>query len=273
MTISINLRGRLGNQLFQYAALRNLSIKKKYDIFINTNFSWHGQSCLLSYFNIKESSEQINIEHLYYQPVNSYYFDINFHDINDNTLLEGHFENIEYFKENREIIRKELSIKDNKINTFVEDYLGKIAKHGNKIVGIHFRRGDLIQQIENINEFNKDTIKYVIESLEKIKINEKNITLLLFTGGIRIEGSDSSWMEHSNNDDIDWLKQFVTDNENDYNIHISPGTINNEEIVDYVLLSNCDYMISPYISTFSFMAYYMSNKNIELYSKTKLFMK
>ena len=80
-------------------------------------------------------------------------------------------------------------------------------------------------------------------------------------------------MEHSNNDDIDWLKQFVTDNENDYNIHISPGTINNEEIVDYVLLSNCDYMISPYISTFSFMAYYMSNKNIELYSKTKLFMK
>ena len=28
MTITINLKGRLGNQLFQYATLKNLSIKK-----------------------------------------------------------------------------------------------------------------------------------------------------------------------------------------------------------------------------------------------------
>ena len=32
MTITINFKGRLGNQLYQYAALRAISIEKKYKI-------------------------------------------------------------------------------------------------------------------------------------------------------------------------------------------------------------------------------------------------
>jgi hypothetical protein len=56
MTITVNLKGRLGNQLFQYATLRNLSIKKGYDFYIDTNLEWQGQQNLLKYFNIKDSS-------------------------------------------------------------------------------------------------------------------------------------------------------------------------------------------------------------------------
>ena len=47
--------GRLGNQLFQYAALRSLSLEKGYESKIpNPNTcEWHGQKCLLGEFNIQ----------------------------------------------------------------------------------------------------------------------------------------------------------------------------------------------------------------------------
>ena len=47
--------GRLGNQLFQYAALRGLSIKNSYNISIPSNVSnFHGQEYLLKNFSIPE---------------------------------------------------------------------------------------------------------------------------------------------------------------------------------------------------------------------------
>ena len=55
MTIAIHFIGRLGNQLFQYATLRNISLKKNYDIYYDTNFEWHGQKCLLNFFNLEKS--------------------------------------------------------------------------------------------------------------------------------------------------------------------------------------------------------------------------
>ena len=47
--------GRLGNQLFQYAALRGLALEKGYESKIPdpTTCTWHGQKCLLGEFNIQ----------------------------------------------------------------------------------------------------------------------------------------------------------------------------------------------------------------------------
>ena len=73
MTITINLKGRLGNQLFQYAALRNISIKKNYDLYINTNIEWHGQYNILQYFNIKNSNPPDQIQYRYNQRVQEYH--------------------------------------------------------------------------------------------------------------------------------------------------------------------------------------------------------
>ena len=63
--------GRLGNQLFQYAALKSLALKNNYDIKIpNPNHvSWHGQQCLLNEFNIEcgylYDSDLSKIKYLY----------------------------------------------------------------------------------------------------------------------------------------------------------------------------------------------------------------
>ena len=46
--------GRLGNQLFQYAALKSLGLKNNYEVKIPdpTSKTWHGQDCLLDQLNI-----------------------------------------------------------------------------------------------------------------------------------------------------------------------------------------------------------------------------
>ena len=51
---SIIIQGGLGNQLFQYAALRALSLKKEYEISLPLleDKVWHGQKCLLGNFTI-----------------------------------------------------------------------------------------------------------------------------------------------------------------------------------------------------------------------------
>ena len=46
--------GRLGNQLFQYAAARSLALHHNTKLCLGSldNKSWHGQKCLLKYFNM-----------------------------------------------------------------------------------------------------------------------------------------------------------------------------------------------------------------------------
>jgi hypothetical protein len=271
MTITINLKGRLGNQLFQYATLRSLAIKKGYNFYINTSLEWHGQNSLLSYFNIAESSPLNKIKYFYYQPVNSNYLDTNVFNIEDDTLLDGHFENIEYFEEHRNIIMNELTIKDEAINNYTDNYIKNITKNESKLVGIHFRRGDLVQQVSNVDEYNKQTIEFVKKSLETIISTNSNLTLLFFTGGMRKEGAHTNWMDNTHDSDVKWLNEFISCYKNDFNVYISPGTIENNELIDYSLLSKCDYIITPHQSTFSFMAYYVNTKIIELFSPTNLY--
>jgi hypothetical protein len=58
--------GRLGNQLFQYAALKGLALKNGYEVKIPNpqTMSWHGQTSLLDKFNIEcEYATQYDIQY------------------------------------------------------------------------------------------------------------------------------------------------------------------------------------------------------------------
>jgi len=76
MTISVALKGRLGNQLFQYATLRSIGLKHNYNISIDTNYEWHGQKCLLHNFNIPSNVFSNNNNFIY--KYNVLYFIIKF---------------------------------------------------------------------------------------------------------------------------------------------------------------------------------------------------
>jgi hypothetical protein len=266
MTISLNLKGRLGNHLFQYATLRNLSLIKGFDFYINFNISIQGQKCLLPYFNITNiAPPPKKPDYSYSQPIGSNHFDEKIYDINDSTILDGHFENIQYFHENKEIIKNELLIKDSHINDFCDKYINDIIKDESKIIGIHFRRGDVVQQVGDIEKYNENCINFVNKALKEIMEVEKNVTLLIFTGGIRAADSHPNWIKLTHSDDIKWVTDFMLENNSKYKIYLSPGSIKDDVLIDYCLLTKCDYTIIPHPSTFSYMASYVNKKLLKLF--------
>jgi hypothetical protein len=263
MTISVVLKGRLGNQLFQYATLRSIGLKNNYNISININFEWHGQRCLLNNFNIppnvysNNNSNNNNFIYKYNQPgITDKYgcFNSTVHPsiltIQDNTLLEGHFEHEDFFKEHRYIIMNELVLKDDIQNKYIE-FINNIKNNNDNcvIVGIHIRRGDLLPVFNENNVF-----EFINNSIDFIKKKTNNFFCILFIGG-----SIVSHTENTHEQDIDWLNSY-SKNFPHKNI-ISPGTLSNNELLDFSLLTLCDYNILTSRSTFSWMAAYVNKNN------------
>jgi hypothetical protein len=103
--------GRLGNQLFQYAALKGLALKTGYEVKIPNpeTMSWHGQACLLDKFNIDcdylNQDDANGLQYLYGEP-NWKTYDDKFFNIPDNTSIEGFFQSTFYFEHCAEQIKK-----------------------------------------------------------------------------------------------------------------------------------------------------------------------
>jgi hypothetical protein len=261
MTISVVLKGRLGNQLFQYATLKSVALKNNYNININTDFEWHGQKCLLDNFKLSSSALEDNFCYTskYVQPHHSSTFDDNVFTIKDNTLLEGHFENPKFFEDYDGIIQDELTVKDNNISSKeASEFINNIRVNNNNcsIVGIHIRRGDNYSQ-NVFNEF--EIVEFIKKCLDIINSTNSNIYCILFTGGSRDPNGNPNWVHNTLEDDIEWLNNYIKTFP--YKNIISPGTMNNSELYDYCLLSMCDYNILPLLSTFSWMASYVNKIN------------
>ena len=266
MVIATNLYGRLGNQLFQYATLRSISLNKNdCDIYYNTNFIWHEQECKLKYFNLKKSTSHFNKEYIFNQKYNdksliqegsSSTFNEEIFNIKDHTLIDGHFINEKYFYQHREIIKNEISL----IKPLEEEcnkIINSIYLNNNncKIIGIHLRRGDSVSQgLFDFDECNQ----FINKCLEMIKKIDSNIYLLFFSGGSTSRRTDN-WINNTHEDDINFMKRysakFSIKNE------ISIGTLQNNELIDFGLFSKCDYNIIPFLSTFSWWSAYVNKKN------------
>jgi len=273
MTISVELIGRLGNQLFQYAAMRSIALTHGYDIYYNTNFEWHQQKCLLKWFNLAPSSSFFIMNNVFqqrndkskprYMGGGSSTYDDRIKNISDNTYLKGFFQNEEYFAEHSETIKKELTLVkplDDECESHIQEIYNSYPEH--KIVGIHLRRGDnLSQQI--INWTNDDA--FIKRCLDAIHKKESQLYLIFFTGGATLNVNElgtkrtNNWIENTHDDDIKRLSEYIQ--QYSYNKEISLGTLNNNVLYDYGLLSKCDYNVLPNESSFSWMASYINTKN------------
>ena len=104
--LSIGRFGRLGNQLFQYAALKSLSLENNLNIVLPdlTNSYHHGQNSLLHEFNVnvKYMNRRL-LSLLIFRRYNEkeehiYNYDENFFKLKDFTSIKGYFQNLKYFK-------------------------------------------------------------------------------------------------------------------------------------------------------------------------------
>jgi len=238
--------GRLGNQLFQYAAVRALSLENGYDMIIPNPMDkvWQGQRCLLDCFNIPSSliGAPSGLQYSYAES-DPFTYDSNFWHIPDNTDIHGFFQSTLYFGNHSSIIKKELTPKKDFMSSAFA-FVDSIRKKENKpVVSIHLRRGDNTDHSNPSERMNKmydkegDYFKYLNKALAMFP----DCCFLVFTGGKRVEDE--------NDDDIRWCKDNLG-----FSAYYSGGST----MEDFCRIMMCDHTIMSPISSFGWWAAYLS---------------
>ncbi len=204
--IVINLTGGMGNQMFQYAFGKSLSLRSK--VIMKTNFTdalfcttrnysldcFEITSLPANTKEIKKSgfptnklgriiyriSKTINLSALLYPKVIS---EININRITtqnklDNIYLEGFWQKEKYFNKYKKEIQKEFSFRK-KISKKNATLLKKI--NNTNSVAIHIRRGDYVTNPEVKKIFNVCGKDYYDKAINYITKNVNNPTFFIFS--------------------------------------------------------------------------------------------
>jgi hypothetical protein len=220
--------GLLGNQMFQYATLRTLSKKFNYEYCIPPveNFSRNDNHLsLIDCFKLNQ--EKYEFLDLYKITSNSLDFDDQiFNKCPDNIDLEGYFQDVKYFQDNSDDIKKSF--------TFYEKY-SDVGNHyfytpfgDQEVISLHIRRGDYL----NFSHHPTQPIEYYEKAL---KYFDSNLNVLIFT------------------DDIEWAKQQELFNSERFFF-----STNNNTAVDLYMQTLCSYHIIAN-STFSWWGAWLAN--------------
>lgn len=196
--------GHLGNQMFQYAALKGIASHKKYD------YSMPYQKLdLTDCFIIPKTKGNQNFNIL---TVEKFEFDQQFFDnCPDNVDIMGFFQSEKYFKHIEKEIREDFRFKNN-ISNICKIYKNQIY-NDSKILSIHIRRGDYITD----SNFANLDISYYEEALNTF---DKDILVLIFS------------------DDIEWCEDQKIFKEDRFIISKSKNSY-----IDLCLMTLCDYHI------------------------------
>lgn len=248
----IGFFGRLGNAMFQYAALKALAYKLNCKAILPIDLFYRvhdGQTCLLNCFQI--SGYQYNLNniiglHQYEENCHGGHYSPNIWKCKINTNLIGYFESELYFKDIKESIKRDLSLKP-EYDQFGKNYIAKLRQFypNHQIIGIHLRRGDYLNTSLGqfcSEEWNK---KYFDRCFQKYNDIDKKI-FLVFSGGATTPGND-------NQEDMDWCKRL-------FHNQVFMYSENHTTIQDYSIMVNCDHFIINSLSTIAWWAAYQ-NKN------------
>lgn len=240
--IIIKLKGGLGNQMFQYAVAKHLSIKnntellldlrqykkddkRSYDLkFFNTNVNVASKKDIDKIINektifLKKLLIKINIlKNNNIIKEKDFRFDPTILNTKNNAYLDGYFQSELYFKEIKDSVKKDFMLK----NTLISENISNIKNTINKFnsVSMHIRRGDYVLN-KKINEYHGLLdIKYYINSVALIKQKVKEPKFFIFS------------------DDIEWCKENF--NNRNLDINFIEGLRNYE---DLELMKSCKHNI------------------------------
>jgi hypothetical protein len=240
-------KGRLGNAMFQYAAMKALACKLNCKAKIPPDLYerfWHGQKCLLNCFKLNcevYTVEELHntVEYNQFNEIDGYNYNDNFWNCRDNTNLNGHFESELYFHNIKDIIKAEFTLKDEYMKIPV-DYMKNLKSTylGYQIIGLHIRKGDHPHFDETKNAI---FIEKALKQFEDIT----NKKFIIFTGG-------STDINNDNLEDIMWCKNNI--NHDQFIFSENTNTIN-----DFALMTLCDHLILNSTSTLGWWAAYLNN--------------
>ena len=243
---SIGYSGRLGNQMFQYAALKAVSLHTGFECFIPNNlaikpdgaYDFTNQKWLEYRLDLPDCFK-ISSPILENKPTKVYQergfeFDASIFSINDDTALEGYFQSYKYFSEYQNEITDEFTFRDSilsKCKNIINQYSDPIS--------IHVRRGDYVKH----PGFWNVTPEYLAQALSSLPYG--NYTYLVFS------------------DDIEWCKQIFNE---DFTF-----IEDNNQFEDMCLMSLCKHNIISNSSFSWWAAWLNSNPDKTVVAPSKWF--
>ena len=234
--------GRLGNQLYQYAALYAAGKKNNLDVVIPdlSSKSWHGQPCLLGYFNLSAriiSSNDV-IEHTISEPPVLGYFTDVLNTVRPNTNINGFFQNTYYFNDYYTDLVKEFKLNDN-IIIKAKQFLDSVSLN-REVVSVHIRRGDATQELESKGFYYLDYFNRARE------LFNKDCLFILLTGGNR---------DNNDIEEVNYLKRLYKGEEFVFSEFNNP-------LIDLALISMSNHNITCPLTSFGWWgAYLNTNEN------------
>lgn len=256
--IIAKLQGGLGNQMFQYAAGKALSVAKNQPLYLDISSFKALQegitprSFKLDYFNITADfadkqilskfdekpslvNRGINKFIPYYKKKNyshpGFQFDRNFFKTGNNVLLNGYWQSYLYFEKINKIIINDFGFKDR----YKKEIISELKLINNfQSVSVHIRRSDYVTNKIAADVLGCLSSHYYEQAVQLISERIKEPYFFIFS------------------DDPEWVKS---------NMHINNSTIieTNNELHDLILMSTCKHNIIAN-SSFSWWAAWL-NKN------------
>ncbi len=230
ITISyMGLNGSLGNQMFQYAALRSISKKFNYQYCLpyieNSNVLDAKRLNLIDCFKL--NTDTTNNVNLYKIKLDTLAFDEEiFNKCPDNVDLDGYFQDIKYFENNADDIRNSFTFYE-KYSDVGNQYFYSSFKD-EEVISLHIRRGDYLK----FSHHPTQKIDYYEKALSFF---DSNLKVLIFT------------------DDIEWARQQKLFNSERFFF-----STNNNTAVDLYMQTLCSYHIIAN-STFSWWGAWFAN--------------
>ena len=263
--IIVKLMGGLGNQMFQYAFGKFLSVKHKTDLQLDLSYlldrtpreNFVFRDYDLDIFPIKSqfmsesklnnllvNRQKDNIvnrlkgvfnKHLEYVFESQFEFNNKYLDIANHSYLEGYWQSPKYFESISEIIRKDFLLNPDLTDKQVDMYKNIINSNS---VCVNFRRADFVTIKTAIETHGVIPQIYYEKALDLLKKKNKDLHVYVFS------------------DEIDWCKKHV---KFDY-----PTTFVDHELSGFkfsvylFLMSKCKHYVIPN-STFAWWAAWMNN--------------
>jgi len=243
--IVVRLRGGLGNQMFQYATARSLSLKTCVKLELDgSELGKGGQRALgLNYFSLpteirvnnsvlSKYIRRLSIARTSFRE-KKFGFDDRFKLLREPVDLAGYFHSEKYFVEHRQDILRDFTLKAE----YVENIKSLSEKHipVGSAISLHVRRGDYTNN-KNIDLYTQLGEQYYNQAIHLIKQRTSGAhTLCVFT------------------DDVNWVTE---------NLNLPQGSkiisqYTNHDIDDLMLMSQCSHHIIAN-STFSWWAAWLN---------------
>ena len=257
--VLVKLKGGLGNQMFQYAIGRHLSLKndsslrfdiselgqhsihdtkRNYELHVFNIYGKIAPKLLLLRVNKLNKSKIFKILNLSYKPIfqKDMYFDASVLNEKGNIILDGYWQSEEYFNDIRDVLIKDfaLTIAPDNIN---KDMLKRI--NNSNSVCIHVRRGDYIS--DNIINAVHGTcsVKYYLSAVNVIEGKVAYPEFFIFS------------------DDPNWCKSNLKLNYPTHYVDINDVSKGYE---DLRLMYNCNHFICAN-SSFSWWGAWLSDNS------------